>query len=349
MHLSCKITNSILCYLDSLQVPTQTLFEDTTVPENFLRDPTFWVEANEVENFIQKAHALVSHKEQREFLSEIGRRSSELRAWGILDSVLKMMPASKEVLYYPQRFLSYFISPEPPVENFKKDASGVSFDVPLHSAQYPWVVGFLSSVLEAIPAFSNDEPAHCSWEGISVLIKWGTKQSSLFSELDPGRHISPELIQSIVESLQTAQKELEEKSRELQKKEEQLLHYRTTLKEQTKFHWEQQSVIQQSLAHTDLNFNEIHDLFESFTKLADYLTRAQQLITLLAGAERLSPKVQTAMRKVDWQLVQAQFPRVVTKGRTILEKALKPKEEAHVTDQSSHSSRDSGQSRQSHH
>jgi hypothetical protein len=333
--------------LDQQGIPSSSLFEHTTVPESFLRDPTFWLEAAEVEKFIQNAHGLLPQKDQQEFLSEIGRRCPDLRAWGILDSVLKMMPSSKEVMFYPQRFLSYFISPEPPVENLKKDSLGVSFDIPIHSAQYPWVVGFLSSVLESVPCYSNDAAGICEWDGIHVVLKWGSNQDSLFTEVDPGRHISPELIQSIVESLQTAQKEIEEKNRELQKKEEQLSHYRSTLKEQTKFHWEQQSAIQHSQTQCDMDQLEVQELFNSFTKLSDYLIRAQQLITLLIGSERLSPKVQAALRKVDWPLVQAQFPRLIQRSRSILEKSLQ--EVDNVRNQINESPRDPGQPRQPHH
>jgi hypothetical protein len=43
-------------------------------------------------------------------------------------------------------------------------------------------------------------------------------------------------------------------------------------------------------------------------RLGDYVGRAQQIVTILVGQGRATPQVQEAMRRVDWETVQANAP-----------------------------------------
>ena len=57
------------------------------------------------------------------------------------------------------------------------------------------------------------------------------------------------------------------------------------------------------------------------------MVRAQQLITMLIGQDRLKPAVKEAMRRTDWERVKSQFPLTVQESRDILDKTQKKYEE----------------------
>ena len=124
-----------------------------------------------------------------------------------------------------------------------------------------------------------------------------------------GHQISPELLKSVVSSLEASQKELEEKNRELREKNEELekIHRQLQLRD---------------VVH-DLEFIEdssLHVLKNNFSKLSDYMVRAQQLITFLVGQDRMDRSVQSAMKKIGWDTVKSQFPATVSESQALLEK-----------------------------
>jgi hypothetical protein len=83
-------------------------------------------------------------------LIDAGHSTPKKKVWGVLDSVLRMMPRPQEIFQQPEKFLGYFISPEPPVENIVRTENGISFDIPLPAEQYPLVTTYLKSAFEAL-------------------------------------------------------------------------------------------------------------------------------------------------------------------------------------------------------
>lgn len=309
------------------------LLESSSLPEEFLRDPSYWMPAAEMENFLQMAQKF--SREEGPLLQKIGHAGPELRSWGVLDSVLRMMPRPQEIFSQPQRFLSYFISPAPPVENVTKTDFSIELDLPVSSEIYPLVTTYLKAAFESLPVYVGKPLATGHWQDIHLKISWASDQASIF-EQDPGHQISPELLRSVVASLERHQRELEQKNRELQIRNEQL--------SKTQKEMEAQIKAKEKVADTDqiqgtlsepihklefIDQDSIHALNHNISKLTDYMVRAQQLVTMLVGQDRLKPTVKEAMKRIDWDRIKSQFPETVQETRHILEKTQKKYGEQH--------------------
>ncbi len=250
----------------------------------------------------------------KSLMKEVGHANPDLRCWGVLDSVLRMMPKPEEILVQPQRFLSYFISPEPPIENLQKFDDSVSFDLPVSSDQYPLTTAYLCAAFESLPVYVKEPLAKATWNGIHISVTWKPLALSVDAAADPGHLISPNLMQSIVESMQKQQRELEEKNRVLLLKNDQLEQITKNLE-----HHVQGTPISKP-EWVELLNPSTQLLKQQFQRLQDYLIRAQQLITILVGQDRMSPEVREAMRRVDWEYVKEQFPVCVEEGMDALQK-----------------------------
>ena len=187
-----------------------------------MRDSSCWMKAPDVEAFLETLQTMTYKNSYPNLIEKVGHLVPQLRAWGVLDSVLRMMPRPQEIFHQPERFLSYFISPEPPVESVVRTEDELSFALPLPSQQYPLTSLFLKSAFESLPLYTGQSLAHCEWNDIFIKIKWPRRQGTMFTQ-DPGHQISPELLSHVIDDLQKSQRELEEKNRELQTKNEELM------------------------------------------------------------------------------------------------------------------------------
>src|SRR5690606_20860210 len=78
------------------------------------------------------------------------------------------------------------------------------------------------------------------------------------------------------------------------------------------------SELASSIAH-EIN-NPLAYVMSNMMRINDYFIRAQQLITILIGQDRLTPSVQEAMRRMDWNIVQKDFPEIVKEVHEGLQK-----------------------------
>lgn len=319
MHFSCKITSAVLDFLEQQGEDLAPLLEGVDSPEELLRDSSYWISAKDAEDFLQKALLLYQPKHRESLLVSAGHTGHERRSWGVLDSVLRMMPQPHEIFAQPEKLISYFVSPAPPIENVVRAANGVEFDLPVSADLYPLVTTYLRASFEALPMYVGQAIGSCAWDGIHLKLSWHQDQQSMFAQ-DPGHQISPELMRSIVDSLEKHQRELEAKNKELQEKNEFLLR---NLKQNAAL------VLQQSTdaATTDvqnagtLDFIEdssILSLEQNVARLGDYMVRAQQLITMLVAQDRLNPSVKEAMRRTDWEKIKDLFPQTIGECQSIL-------------------------------
>ncbi len=326
MLFSCKITSAVLTYLDRQGEDLTTLLESATLPEDFLRDPSYWMKASDMESFLQMAQK-ISH-DDGPLLQRAGHAGPELRSWGVLDSVLRMMPRPQEIFGQPQRFLSYFISPEPPLENLISTDFSIEFDLPVSSEIYPLVTSYLKAAFESLPVYVGQPLAQCTWSDIHLKLNWSSEQKSIF-EQDPGHQISPELLRSVVASLEKHQRELEEKNRELQERNEQLSKAQKEMEAQIAERVQLEGLLHEPVHKLDfINEGSVSVLKGNVAKLSDYMVRAQQLITMLVGQDRLKPAVKEAMRRTDWDRVKTQFPLTVQESRSILDQTQKTHQES---------------------
>lgn len=329
MLFSSKISNSILTYLENQRVSLEGLYSSFDIPEELLRDPSSWMEARELENFLRVASNYYQAEKSTENLPElVGHECLKLHSWGVLDSVLRMMDKPQDIFLHPERFLSYFISPTPPLLSLNPEGEGAeversSFEISISSFDYPLTTKYLQSALEALPTFFGRENAHIRWSGKIIDINWETKQDSLFETLDLERNVNPDLVETLMKSLEKKQKELEVKNRELLEKNKLLEETQKKLESQYKerIYSEKLSTLSElasSIAH-EIN-NPLAYVMSNMMRINDYFIRAQQLITILIGQDRLTPPVQEAMRRTDWNLVQRDFPEIVKEVHEGLQK-----------------------------
>lgn len=318
MLFSCKISHSILTYLDRQGADLTALFEACEYPSEFLRNPSHWLEAQKLEDllgFIMREYKRLARED--DLITEAGHACKDLRSWGVLDSVLRMVQSPKDIFAQPDRFMSYFVSPAPPVANVLREPEAVFFELPIAATQYPLVTTYLRAAFEALPTYVGKPMASCTWSEIRVAIHWSEDQESLFtSEQDEATHLNPDVVRGVVANLEQTQKQLEETkallaSRELELKALKSAAVQAVPRASGKAQTSQQSwfALAQGLKAevTQPAQAVLNDVF----RLSDYLARAQQLVTLLVAQGRQSAQVTEAMRRVDWDFVKTETPVVV--------------------------------------
>ncbi len=243
MRVSGKITHSFYCFLRTRGFDVSRLYELTSLEMEFLKDPSQWMDLNQVESLLKKLnHEYSSHFVDQDFLVIVGHSCFELRAWGELDSVLKMKK-SKSMFSNLPVFLSYFISNDFSFVNERDEKGFLGFKCNLSSEEYPFVTEYLRAVLEALPVYANKPRAEAKWIRNYVQIKWEMEnpQVSLF----PGPssiNIKPELLSDLKRFLEKVEKELyyqrqqiQEKNKQIRNLKDQLLMQRVALPEESSF------------------------------------------------------------------------------------------------------------------
>ncbi len=316
MLFSCKITNSVLSFLDREGIDVEDIYASCDLPDEFLRDPSYWWEAQKIEEFLKVGQELWLKRENDEgiFTDNLGHACKELRAFGVLDGVLRIMQKPQDMWAQPERFLSYFISPPPPIANLSRSESHTKFTLPISHEDFPLTSAYLKAVFEALPTYIDSPMAIVSWKGFEINIQWQSAPSLFASEEDAGQMINPNLTRNLILSVEQSQKELEEKNRELLQKNLELQKAKSQLEKQ----------ISQQIELG--NINELHEIAQKLSedflqpfsqvqnqlyRMHDYMARAQQLIVLLVGQGRKDPQVQEAMRRTDWNHVQDAYPELV--------------------------------------
>jgi hypothetical protein len=322
VYFSCKITHAILTHLESEKVDLSAFFSETDLPWELLRDSSYWMQAPDMEAFIDRLNLT------EDTLIKAGHRTAKNRVWGVLDSVLRMMPQPQEIFQQPEKFLSYFISPEPPIENLHRLSSGLSFDIPLPAEQYPLVTTYLKAAFESLPAYVGQTAAQCEWKDIHFKIEWSSSQQSILNDENSVRSISPQLMQDVIRQLQQSSRDLEEKNRELQRRNEELLHLAQQAKTENGNHRE---VLQQDFSQFEFMKQPVHQVAQNLSRLHDYMVRAHQLVMLLSGEKKLTAAgVKEAFHRVDWEIVKAKYPQLILESLDTLKKLNKSDQQTEV-------------------
>src|SRR6185437_9128932 len=148
-------------------------------------------------------------------LERIGHGAKDLKAWGVLDSVLRMIEKPDEIFLQPQRFISYFISPAPPIANIRRGETTVSFDLPISFEEYPYVATYIRSAIEAIPLFMGLPMADTTWQQNRGDVNWSQSQRVFGGGALERRQMAPELVQNLISTLEKTEQALLEKTQEL--------------------------------------------------------------------------------------------------------------------------------------
>lgn len=303
MLFSGKITNSFLLFLDRQGVDSEKVFELTDLPTEFLREPSCWIPAQDVEKFIGIIDREFGSTFQEGPLPTLaGHSVQHLRSWGVLDSVIKMMQTPQDLFLQPHRFLSYFVSPAPPIGEVTRGDSAIEFEVPICNQEFPYVTEFLRSALEVLPCYIGRSQAMAKWQQTRIEISWSESQSDLLKQEDLAPNYKPELVQNLMHALEESQKQIED--------------LRSQLSQAT-------SSTPQPIQSTETEFVQGLRAYVVRTRghmmrLSDYLVRSQQLVTLLIGQDRMSRQVQEAMKRVDWDYVRTQSSQVAQETADLL-------------------------------
>lgn len=314
MYFSCKITHAILTHLESEKVDLSNYFSETDIPWELLRDSSYWMRAPDMEAFLERLNLNTAT------IVMAGHRTPKNRVWGVLDSVLRMMPQPQEIFMQPAKFLGYFISPEPPIENLTRLSSGLSFDIPLPAEQYPLVTTYLKAAFESLPLYVGQSAAQCEWTDIHLKIDWPSAQQSIMAE-ESNRQISPQLMQDVIRQLQESSKDLEQKNRELQRRNEELQRFAQSA---APIDGELREVIRQDFSEFEFMKQPVHQVAQNLSRLHDYMVRAHQLVTLLTAGQKQTPGIKEAFRRVDWEIVKNQYPQIILESLDTLKKLNSP-------------------------
>ncbi len=305
--LSCKLTNAALKFLERRGEDLEPLYERFDWPLHYLRDSSSWLEADRLEYVLGALEELYGQRVASEtgldFFTTVGHASPGLRAWGALDSVLKIVPGVRELYQQPDRFLASFISPQPQIQGLQHAEENVVFRIGFSDDRLPHTGRYLRAILESLPEFIGKPRAHVLWNHGNVAIEWSERQVPFVVRTSTAENeapsLSPELLRTILVDLATAQRELESTRRSLQEKEALILQMQQNL------------LVQQSQATGPAQPIAVEKALHEIYKLGDYFARAQQIVTLLRAPEPL-------MKRTAWERVSAEAPLAIRKAGMLL-------------------------------
>jgi hypothetical protein len=318
VQISCKLTNTILEIFDQKGIDSEVLFEDISLSDELLRDPNYWIDISDLELFLEKSIQISQDVfSDQDLLKYAGHQVTEIRSWGALDSVLRIMPNPQEILQSPKKFLSYFVSQCPEIETLERNQKFLKIKWKTPFALSPYVQSFLKYAFEALPVFVNQPLAQVIWNESGLQVNWSPEQTSIFNQNDPGRQVSPDLFQSVVSALQQTQIKLEQKnieeslSRKKQKQAQQQSFFDMDLAAPT-------STASSNELSSQISSETIEILENNLNSLKDYMTRAQQLVTILGLQNAQNHLAQVALKKIDWEQVKIKSQKLIHESQNIL-------------------------------
>lgn len=341
--LSCKLTNAALKFLERRGEDLEPLYERFDWPLHYLRDSSSWLEADRLEYVLKTLNELFGKRVEAEtgvdFFSAVGHASPGLRAWGALDSVLKIVPGVRDLYHQPDRFLASFISPQPQIQGLQHTDENVVFRIGFSDDRMPHTARYLRAVLESLPEFIGKPRTHVLWNHGHVSIEWSERQVPFVSHAvtanNEGPSLSPDLLRTILVDLATAQRDLESTRRQLQEKELVIQGLQTqALQSSAQALATAQAAVEASAqvsgqvsgptaalsSSTALSPKVVEQALYEIYKLGDYFARAQQIVTLLrAPRAPMSPlQADALIKRTAWDRVSGEAPLAIRNAAMLL-------------------------------
>ncbi len=297
MQFSSKIAHSFIQYGSKNQLDIVRLLNQAGLSFELCNHGDAWIAADNLENFLKLVKEQASDQKDMSLIEKVGHQALDLKAWGVLDSVLKMIRSTKDIYHNPQRFLSYFIFPAPPIKKLSTSETSMRFEVPFFFEEYPHIYSYLKTCFEVVATYLGEPSANVTWDDNVIQIDWSNKQNLLLDH--DTYNLNPELVKNIIETIESSHSEIQALQAQLAQKNLELERYQ-----------EIKSLDQSQTCWTSHDKKWFED---QVSKLQDYFLRAQQMVTILVGSEKKSKFVKEAMKKVHWNNVPELFPETVEK------------------------------------
>ncbi len=311
--LSCKLTHAALKYLERRGEDLEPLYERFDWPLHYLRDSSSWLEAERLEYVLTALEELYGARVAAEtglsFFEAVAYSSPQLRAWGALDSVLRIVPGVRELYNQPDRFLGSFISPQPGIQGLSHTSEKTVFRIDFSDDRMPRTAKYLRAALESLPEYIGKPRSHVTWSHGHVSIEWSDRQVPFVPvTVQPEtQSLSPELLRTILFDLANAQRELDLTRRALQERDAEIVALKAS-------HAQVQEEERIKLA--------LHEIY----KLGDYFARAQQIVTLLrsssvraASGQLVSSSSEAMVRRTAWDRVAQEAPLAIRRAAKLLQ------------------------------
>ena len=268
MKVSGRVTNSFYCFLNQKHFDTSRFYELSSLEMSFIKDPYTWMDASAVENFLKKiSEEFNPHFVEEDLIQSVGHSALELKAWGDLDSALKLNPIFN-IYEKIEDIMQWFVVPFS-IKNFQNINNQITFEANLSTKEYPYLISYLKSVLEVLPRFNAEDSTSVLWENNQVQVSYTPYgQLSFFTEKDP--KLSPDLLRKIKNSVLSLEKEYLKQRRVLAEKSQAIQSFQDQKDQAFEIFDEMEKTIQSMKGKKDKTFNnQVTRLYQCMSQMRD--------------------------------------------------------------------------------
>ncbi len=266
--VSCRITHSIIQYGRKYSKSVSSIFDDVEFSLEHLADTNSWIDRDTIRKIYNRLPSLFHDDD---IIFKIGCESPNLEAWGVLDSVFRMIGDPKLIYHQSRKFISYFYKNVfIRISDKEENSVMLEFDSSLEESD----LKYLRGALAGIPEYWNLGPAQVEMRSTHACqIIWSEKPS-FFGEKSVPTTLSPRLIQETVARLEEQNEKLEKANRELREANKKL---KETLRQQIQS--EKMASIGQlatGIAH-EIN-NPLGFIMSNVSRIKEYVTKIFQAL-----------------------------------------------------------------------
>ena len=268
MKVSGRVTNSFYCFLNQNNFDTSRFYELSSLDMHFIKDPYIWMDIVAVEHFLKKVvEEFTPHFVEDDLIHSVGHSAIKLKAWGDLDSALKLHPIFN-VYEKIEDIMRWFVTPFS-IKNFQNINNEITFESNLSSEEYPYLVSYLKSVLEVLPQFNAEDSTSVSWKNRKIQVFYTPYgQLSFFKEKDP--KLSPDLLRKLKNSVLSLEKEYLKQRKALEEKSQKIQSFQDQKDQAFEIFNEMEKTIQSMKEKEDKTFNhQVTRLYQCMSQMRD--------------------------------------------------------------------------------
>ena len=324
-EVSCRVTSSIIAYLRKEKKSLSRLLEGIDLSEEHLQDTNSWVSLELVDTLFERLEEIFF---DNEIIYKVGVEASKLEAWGVLDSVFRMIGEPRLIFHQARKFCSYFYKS---IDIRTLDKSDIHVVIKFSSKKLSKRhLMYLQGAFESIPSYWNLASATTQKiDETTFEFRWENKQL-FFGKKDTTVSLSPHLIQDTILQLEKTISLIEKKNRQLQDKNEELTETNKKLKEtiREKIEAEKMASIGQlatGVAH-EIN-NPLSFIISNLSRIREYvgkmvkmLDEYDQMVHQIEGkdkeeAKRICERIKDIRKVSEINYVIEDFPLLIAESQ----------------------------------